>query len=187
MSKREKWLAIIIAALVVIFAGDQLVVSPLLSHLATLEDQVAAADKQYQHARMLVDNRETLLARWRGYENAGLAADDSQLRLNIQQQLTEASQQAGVNLTTLAAGRAVKGERFHEIQFTASGTGSLEQVVAFLVNLQNSALPMRVVRCDISSPSETQDKLTVRLTLSTIRLNPEAAVATQLTGAEVSS
>lgn len=185
MSKREKWLMAIIAALVVIFAGDQLLVRPVLSHLAALDEQVAQLDKTYQQARVLVDNRDTLLTRWRAYEQAGLALDDSKLRLSVQQRLAEWSQQAGVNLTMLASGRAIKGDRFHEIQFTASGTGSLGQVVAFLVHLQNSPLPMRVLRCDITSANETQDKLALRLTLSTIRLSASSVSTAQLTGVEV--
>lgn len=168
MNKRERLLAVIIALLVGYFVVDRLIIVPVTAHFAALDEQVTAARQRYESARVLVDNEQVLRARWQAYQQVGLAADESVVRIRVQQNLTDWSREAGFNLTTCTASRTIKGERFAEVHFIARGTGSLRSVVQLLASIHASPFPLRILSCDIASRDEKLDALTLGLTVSTI-------------------
>ena len=184
MNKRERMLTVVIALLVGYFVVDRLLVVPLTARFAALDEQVVAARQRYEAARVLVDNAQVLRDRWQAYQQVGLAAEESVVRIRVQQNLTDWSRQAGFDLTTCTASRTIKGERFSEVHFIARGTGSLRSVVQLLASVHTSPFPLRILSCDLVSRDEKLDVLTLGLTVSTICM-PEAngsAASVAMTG-----
>lgn len=197
MNRRERLLVGVIVTLVVVVAIDQLVVTPLLAAWSARIQAIQAAQRELSAARVLVNNADWIESRWRAYEAAGLAVDDSTARLRVQRQLSEWATQAGLNLTNFTSGRStthiVAGpsvatatattprragsdeDRFQELRFVVTGVGSLSHATAFLDALYASPFPLAVHELDLTSRSQVGHELTLRLTVSTLhRLRPAA-------------
>jgi len=172
MSKRERILAIVVGGLVALFLLDMFLVTPTRAYFDDVSTQIERADEQLTAAQLLVDNGALIAERWDGYEKAGVGDSESALRIKVQQGLTTAARQARFNLATLNSGRTVPGEVFNEVQFIASGSGSIAAVVDFMSRVHGSEFPLRIESLEITSRSEKDDNLTMRLTLSTINDRP---------------
>lgn len=172
MSKRERILAIIIGGLVALFLLDMFLVQPTRAYFDDVSTRIERADEQLTAAQLLVDNRALIAERWDAYEKAGVGDSESALRIKVQQGLTTAARQTRFNLATLNSGRTSPGESFNEVQFIASGNGSIAAVVNFLTQVHSSEFPLRIESLEITSRSEKDDNLTLRLTLSTINDRP---------------
>lgn len=176
MSRRERILAIAVAALIGLFAIDRLVVQPLIEHFRDLSTQADDLEGQLRSARVLVDNRRIIRARWQSYREAGLEADEPTQRLRIQRALTEWAGQSGVDLANLSSGQTSRlgDQPFLEARFVVRGSGSFEAIVDFLHRLRRSPFPLRTLSCNITNPSNAEEDLSLQLTISTLRLDPEA-------------
>ncbi|MFW6059133.1 MAG: hypothetical protein ACODAQ_03075 [Phycisphaeraceae bacterium] len=186
MSRRETLLVWIIAALVGLGALDYFVVQPMRARLAALSAEAERLESELRGARVLMDNRALIESRWQSYVEAGLEMEESAQRLRVQQHLTRWAQETGVDLATLASGGARQGEPFEEIQFVVRGSGPLQAVVEFLHELRRSPFPLRVKSCEIGDERGGEGDLSLRLTLSTIRLaaNADAQVTRASTGVQ---
>ena len=175
MNRRERILAITVAALVGLFFLDQFVIQPVSTRLGNMSDRADQLEDELRTARLLVNNREIIETRWQTYRAAALEADESAQRLRIQRSLNEWAAEAGLDLAALSSGRTgtIERDRFHEMRFILRGTGSLAAAVRFLHHIRRSTFPLRIVACDFGARSEEEDKLSLQLTVSTIRLAPD--------------
>lgn len=175
MNARERVLALIIGGLVGLAALDWFVIEPAWAWFADQTTRTEALDKQLVNARLLVDNADTIEERWGALAAAGLTRDEGALRIEAQQSLSVWASEAGFSLTTLVSGRTVAGDPFDEMQFIASGSGTLDQTLGFLNRMSASPFPLRLLDLDLTSRSETADAVSVRATFSTIRLAREVS------------
>lgn len=169
MSRRERILALLVVALIALFAGDQLVLQPLMSRYEQLNLAAADLEDELRRARVLIENRAAVEHRWREMNTTGLAAAPSAQRIAVQQRLTAWADDVGFNLATVSTGQTQEREGFDETRFVASGSGSLRAVAGFLAALEHGDYPLRIIESDIASRDETGGDLTLRLTLSTLR------------------
>lgn len=174
MTKREKILLFVTLAVVGLFALDRLVIVPVSAAFSNLEVETAAARTQLNEARTLVNRADRIEQRWGGYHAAGLGDDMNAAQARAQLRLTQWAQTAGLGIETLSTGRVVEGERFDEVSFIVSGTGSLASVERFLWEVRQADFPLRIERSDLASRNESEDALMFSLTLSTIVSAPPA-------------
>lgn len=168
MSKRERILVWAVALIVGFFALDRLGITPLQTRLARLGADADAVEQEINGARVLIDNRDLILARWEGRVAAGLGLDPASARLRVQGQLSEFAETSGLSLTNLSAGGDLKSDPYTEVRFSLTGTGELRQVTRFLQRVQEASIPLAVQTCDISRRDDSGGKLTLRLTVSTL-------------------
>lgn len=157
-----------VAAIVGFLALDGLVLSPLAEVFDRLDIEEQRLEAELAEARALIQNEKRIRKRWSAYAAAGLDGDTEIARIRVQEQLTQWSQSAGLNVERLSSERVAPGERFDEVGFIISGTGSMASVQKFLFSLRRAPFALRIKECDITSRNEKQDRLTVSLRLSTI-------------------
>lgn len=168
MSKRERLLIWAVALIVGFFALDRLGITPLQSRLARLRADADAVQRQINEARVLVDNRELIQTRWNGRVGAGLGLGPAEARLRVQGRLSEFAESSGLTLTNLSAGGNLNSDPFTEVRFSLTGTGDLRAVTRFLKRVQEASSPLAVLTCDISRRDDSDGRLTLRLTVSTL-------------------
>ncbi|MFI4859629.1 MAG: hypothetical protein ACIAXF_02990 [Phycisphaerales bacterium JB063] len=171
MSKREKTLAIAVAAMVVGVVLYLLVVTPVLNAFDRVGEETAALETKLNEARVLVDNQALIEKRWAGYRRAGLRSDEYSARRRTQESITQWSAASRLNIKHLeAANNPVRDddERFDEITFRMSATGSIHSLQRFLERVSMSPFPLRIVDCSITNRREDEEDLDLSLTLTTI-------------------
>ena len=175
MSKREKWLAGIIGLLVGLFALDAVLVKPLLAKLDDMDATIDRLDGELADAQLMVEVGPRYERQWRGYRAAGLDEAGDDVRLNVQENLSQWAGDTGLRVSQLNAGSEIKENGHYELRFTLAATGSLESVTQFLARLQSAPFPLKVMTHDTSQSPEDEDALNLRMTLSTIYLASEGA------------
>lgn len=168
MSKRERILVWAVALVVGFFALDRLVITPLQARLTQLRADAATVEQEINEAKVLIDNRELIEARWDGRVGAGLGLDPASARLRVQGQLSEFAESSGLTLTNLSAGGDLKSDPYTEVRFSLTGAGDLRSVTRFLKRVQEASIPLAVQTCDISRRDDSGGRLTLRLTVSTL-------------------
>jgi hypothetical protein len=177
MSKRERLLIWAVALVVGFFVLDRLGITPLQSRLGQLRADADAVEQQNNEDRVLIDNRELIESRWAGRVGAGLGQDPASARLRVQGQLTSFAESAGLTLANLSAGGDLKNAPFTEVRFSLTAGGDLRSVVMFLRQVQEASIPLEVMTCDISRRDDSSGRLTLRLTVSTLVLDPAEAAS----------
>jgi hypothetical protein len=157
-----------VALVVGLFVLDRFVITPLQARLTQLRADADTVEQEINEAKVLIDNRELIEARWDGRVGAGLGLDPASARLRVQGQLSEFAESSGLTLTNLSAGGDLKSDPYTEVRFSLTGTGELRSVTRFLKRVQEASIPLAVQTCDISRRDDSGARLTLRLTVSTL-------------------
>ncbi len=168
MTRRERILFWVVVGVLAVFATDRLALSPLTDAFADMRQEAAELERRLHDANVLIGHRDSIEKRRAAYDGAGLADPVDAARIGVQQRLEEYSRAAGLSLDTLSTGRVVRGERFDQVGFNVSATGSIGAVQQFLWSIRMAPFPLRVKKFQIASRDEKQDRLNVSLQLSTI-------------------
>ena len=185
MSRRERTLAIAVAALVVLVVGYLAIVVPVMGAFEQVSEETAALEKKLNAARVLVEHQEQIDQRWAGYRAAGLHTDEFEARRRTQESITQWSAASRLEIQHLeAASQATRDpdERFDEITFRLSGKGTIRSLQLFLEKISASPFPLRIVECSISNRRAGESELDLTLTLSTI-IEPDVEQDSQAGGA----
>ncbi len=173
MSKRERLLAWAVALIVGFFVADRLLISPMQVYLSDLREQADTLEQQIDEDMVLVDNRELILSRWEERKLAGLWSSPASARLNVQGQVSRVAESSGLTLNNLSAGGNLSSPPFTEVRFSLTATGELSSVAKFLQKVQQAQIPLAVLSCDIARRDDSSNRLTLRLTVSTLVLSEE--------------
>lgn len=171
MSSRERLLALGIALLVVVIAGYQFVLLPVLGAFDRVADETTQLRNEVKEARTLVDNQERIETTWAGYRKAGLDNDEYAARARVQASITEWCQTSRLKIDRLETGRDARADeenRFAEITFRLTASGGIRSLQRFFELVSTAPFPLRVVDCTISNPRAGEEGLSLVLNLSTI-------------------
>lgn len=171
MNTRERLLIGAVAVLGLGFIGDRLLLAPLLEWHG--RESAAAADLQRKidDASALTRSAAKIEQAWRTRLASGLLEGDEAVQYRVQRLLAEAGAHSGLRLDNAVGGQRVAGGRvlgqdYDLLRFTCLGRGTLAQALAFTRAIGESAVPLRVERCEWSSRDGRRDEVDLTLTLS---------------------
>lgn len=170
MQRRERSLLIAVSVLVGAWLLDGAVIGPVLSWYDGVRETAAAAEVEAAQSQALVDRQARILAEWRARHAAGLLDDEASARFRMQTALAEAARASGLAIDSVGGGQlipAARDETCDTLRLTASGQGSLAQVMAFLGALAAVAQPLRIERSELSAADPRKDLIDLSLTAST--------------------
>jgi hypothetical protein len=138
MNKREKILAILVGAFVVLFIGRSVVKSFFLDPLSEKDRQIESAEKEIQKRQAKLDTRNRLIRTWRNYDQRSLDRDPTKAFLTLNARITNI-----INSSGLKEGVSVKPvpinmkkgngvDWYWPIAVNLSARGTLDQIVKFM-------------------------------------------------------
>ena len=173
-SKRERFLAIGVAAIVGVFALDRLVVGPLSDQWKDLNQKVEAAEKQKEKALKTFKADKQMKKRWAQLAGATLKTDASDADSPLLHNVREWGQDAGLEMSSVKPERAEKEKGFDRLTYRVTAAGGMRQLSQFLYEIESSNVPVRVTDVTINSRKDGTDDLSLVLGLSTIYHAPGA-------------
>lgn len=179
MQRRERILFGVVGLLAGGWLLDSALLGPGLAWYDRVREQTRKAGEEAAQSRALVDRQARILADWRAHHAAGLLDDEAAARFRVQSALAEAARTGGVVLDNVSGGQlvpAARDETCDTLRLTASGQGTLAQVMAFTAALEGAAQPLRIERSELSASDARKDQIELAMTVST-RLVPAAARA----------
>jgi hypothetical protein len=175
LSKRERYIFIGTAVVLVLLILDQFVYNPLSDRLAQAQE---SRDKSREALRAInseLEKQTQLAPKWRQMLDSGLKSDPEEAESQVMHALHEWAQDCHVKLTKIGpdrrqetASNAPGKKRLPEISFQVTGEGNMESLARLLWRMQSATMPIRVTSVKANASKEGIDYLSFKLDLSTI-------------------
>lgn len=171
-SRRERIIAISLAASLGLLLADQYLMSPYLARRAALAADTEVATARLDHAQSVLSNRKRVQQAWNGLVAQGLKSDPAAAESQALHAMRDFAQRTGVDLQALKPDRAAHVGDFQQIRIQASGSGNTAAVANLLWQIESAQLPLTITEFRANSKKEGIDDLTFNLNVTTIVFSP---------------
>lgn len=174
LSKRERYIAIGVAAALGLLLLDRFVLTPYVTLRDSIAKEQSRAVDDLANADLLFSHQRQLRKVWARMQEGGLKTDPSQAESQALGALLDWTRWAGVNLAALAPERTVQQDRFRVISFSVKVTGPMAAMSRLLWAMESATIPVRVTELRINPQREGVDDLSMQMSVSTLCLTNEA-------------
>src|SRR5690349_7845146 len=143
LSKREKYVGILVVVVLGILLLDRVMITPLLDRKAELNSRIEAAQGELDRANRIFSTSRLASRKWKELSGNSLKTDASEAESQILNSVREWAQDAGMALPNSTPERT-KEKDFGKIVVRATGTGGISQVGHFLWRVQTASIPVRI-------------------------------------------
>lgn len=175
LSKRERYIAIGVAAAVGILALNYFFVDPLLLARAELDTKIAKTTIEVNAKSKVIKESRNKEQAWADMQKNGLRRKDaSEAEGLVLGSIREWAQDAGMVLSAVKPERSEKETDFQKLTFRATGAGRMREMSWFLWRIQTAPFPVKVSDMQLSAHKEGTDELSLQIGISTAYLLPDA-------------
>lgn len=172
--KRQKLLIIATAAVAAVFAGDRLVVGPLMKSWQARSDRIVALNKDLAKGRQLLERRDSVRSRWQEMQTNALPTVVSEAEGRVLEALDRWSRTASVNINSVKPQWRQTEDGYMTFECRVDASGSLSTVTRFLYEVERDPLALRVEAVELAARDNNASELNVGLQVSGLVLNPPA-------------
>jgi Tfp pilus assembly protein PilO len=174
LTHREKRIAIISGAVLVLLLLYYFVLGPYLDQSKDIDDRTLALKGQEDKANELVANEVRLKKTWDGLQKVGLTVDSSTAESQAEQAVIDWADNCGMALVGLRPGKTAQEGKFQIISFNVTGTGSMPDIARMTWALESATIPVRVTDMQLKPRKEGTDDLLATFTVSALCLPPDS-------------
>jgi len=168
LSRRERYIAGVAVAALVVLAGDHYIAAPLLESRGRLEADRLALAVDVARNTNLIAREKVVASKWNEMLNSGLSEAPADAESRTLRALRNWAQDSGVSLASVRPERVAQSSAdLQEESFQAAGSGTMKAVVQFLWQVEHSSLPLRIKELQLGLRKEGVDDLSLQLRLST--------------------
>ena len=174
-TKRERIILAITAPVLIVFALDSWILTPLMEKTAHLRAQEEKLQTKLRSNQTTLQKRRSLAGHWSGWVRGGLKQNPSEAESQILNAVRAWARDTGVNLVSIQPERPSQKGELREIRFQASVNGAYGSLVRFLYLLETADdIPVRAQRLDLHPVrGGNAERLVLDLRFSTLYLVPE--------------
>jgi hypothetical protein len=183
MSQRERLIATITAVVIGAVILYEFIIGPKLARIAELDDQIAATSTDLERADQLFTASRSATKKLNSMAGSGLRRTDAIAESELINNTRQWAQESGIAGWGIKRERTEKEKDFTKLTYSVNGTGGMAQIGRFLYLIQTAKIPIRVSDLLINSKKDGTDDLAIKLSISTIYLDPSAEQPQQRSGA----
>ena len=177
MDKRTRVLAIFALSAAGLFVADRAVGALVLDPLKKIDDDLVKTENEIKKANAVLNNQEAVTRNWNKIRDRLDQPRIPDVHTHFMTYLGDVFERIGVVFDVAGTPQAVQQGDFKEYIFDTKFKLTWAQFVDLLVELHNSREFIKLIRLNIGSQYEKEDRLDVELKLSTIEYSPTAAKA----------
>ncbi len=170
LTRREQLIMILATVAVGILIADRFILTPLFENRDRARQLRQTLEAELEEAQATLDRRRILKRRWDQMQEAGLSYDIEKVDSLLFRHLEEASDESGLSLRSTQSERLEEQNTLGQIEFTVSGTGSMNAVTQFLWDIEMAEIPVRIDSMGLGGNNETGSQMKLQMKLSTIYL-----------------
>jgi type II secretory pathway component PulM len=174
LTKREKNIAIGLGATLLALGVYYLIVQPYFDSLAQIDQDYQTKLRAWNDHISLANRKVDLEKKWEEIKNGGLSSDQSRAEGQAWNAVSDWANAAGVQITSLKSDRNTDAAPFQIIGFHVVANGSVPTIARLLKSFETATIPVRVDEIQITPRREGTDELQIRMSVSTLCLQPEA-------------
>lgn len=169
LSKRERYIAVVTLAVILIFALDRYAVTPFMKMNDRIMSEKQGLLTDIQRASRIFRERKKVSSEWHDMLKGGLGSDASATESRILHVIRKWSTDYGLTISSIKPDRNGEEDKIlKEIVFYIACKGTMDAVGKFLLELENSSLPVRITEFQLSSREVDGMDMSLQLRLSAL-------------------
>jgi len=167
---------LIIAAIVAIalFAGDELVVTPVMKIWSARAARVAELRKQLDRGKGLVEReqRQSIRSRWQQMTNNALPSNSSAAEQQVFKSIDLWAQNSGVALSAITPQWKHDSDDYMTFECRVDAAGDLGKLSRFLYSVERDPMALKLELVELGARDKEGQQLSLGLQFSGLVLNP---------------
>ncbi|HLP76145.1 MAG TPA: hypothetical protein VK327_04440 [Candidatus Paceibacterota bacterium] len=170
---RQKFLLILTAVLVGIFAGDKLVYSPLVRLWQSRQQEIKRLRTQVAEGTAIVRRESVIRERWENMRTNTLPNNPSLAQEQLLKAFQDWAQESGVSLNAITPQWKSDSEDYKTLVCRVDASGSLWMLSRFVYDIEKGPLGLKLDTVDFGSRDSTGKQLSLGLQISGLVLTPK--------------
>ena len=169
---RQKILTVAAITVVAIWAGDKLVVSPLVQSWKERSIRIAELRHSVSQGRLLLEREPSIRGRWGGMQTNTLPNETSVAENQVLKAFARWSQDSHISITSIKPQWKQTSDDYVTLECRADASGNLQALTQFLYNVEKDPLALKVESVEITAHDNDGQQLSLALQVSGLLLNP---------------
>ena len=171
IKNRQQLLIIGAIAAIVLFAGDQLVLSPLMKAWSARATRIAELRKQITQGKMLVQREQSIRSRWEQMSRNALPNNTSAAEQQVFKAIDLWAQNSGVAISAITPQWKHDSDDYMTYECRVDAAGDLGKLSRFLYSVERDPMALKLELVELGARDKEGQQLSLGLQLSGLVLN----------------
>jgi hypothetical protein len=172
IKNRQQLLVIGAVAAVVLFAGDKLVLSPLIGAWDSRAARITQLRENLKTAKQYQAREIGLRSRWRDWAQRTLTNETSAAEQQVQAAIDSWAQRAGVTVNAITPQWKHDSDDYMTYECRIDAAGDLDRLSRFLYQAERDRMALKLESVELAARDKEGRQLSLGLQLSGLVLNP---------------
>jgi hypothetical protein len=174
IKNRQQLLMIGAIAAIALFAGDQLVLSPLTKAWSARAKRITELRQQISRGKMLVQREQNLRSRWEQMSRNALPNNTSAAEQQVVNAIDLWAQNSGVTISAITPQWKHDSDDYMTYECRVDAAGDLGKLSRFLYSVERDPMALKLELVELGARDKEGQQLSLGLQLSGLVLNPPA-------------
>jgi len=171
IKNRQQLLIIAAIAAIGLFAGDRLVLSPLLKGWSGRATRIAELRKQITGGNMLLRREQSIRSRWQEMSRNTLPANTSAAEQQVFKAIDLWAQNSGVAISAITPQWKHDSDDYKTFECRVDAAGDLGKLSRFLYSVERDPMALKLELVELGARDKEGQQLSLGLQLSGLVLN----------------
>jgi Tfp pilus assembly protein PilO len=171
IKNRQQVLIIVAIAAIALFAGDHLVLSPLLNAWSARSTRIVELRKQITEGRMLVQREQSIRNRWQQMSRRTLPNNSSAAEQQVVQAIDRCAQNSGVAISAITPQWKHDSDDYTTYECRVDAAGDLDKLNHFLYSIEREPMALKLDLLELGARDKDGQQISLGLQLSGLVLN----------------
>jgi hypothetical protein len=173
IKNRQQLLIIAAVAVVVLFAADQLVLSPLTAAWKARAERIAKLRTDINRATMLVQREQSIRSRWQEMSRNTLPNDTSAAEQQLNKAIDSWAQNSGVTVSAITPQWKHDSDDYMTYECRVDAAGDLGKLSRFLYSAERDSMALKLELVELGARDKEGQQLSLGLQLSGLVLTSQ--------------
>ena len=169
---RQQVLVIAAVAAVALFAGDRLLISPLLKAWSGRTARIAELRKQLTQGNMLLQREQSIRRRWEDMVRNALPNNNSAAEQQVFKAIDAWAQNSGVAIAAITPQWKHDSDDYMTFECRVDAAGDLGRLSRFLHSVERDPMALKLELVELGARDKEGQQLSLGLQLSGLVLTP---------------
>ena len=170
---RQQVLIVFAVTAVVLFAGDRLVLSPLLKAWSGRATHITELRKQIADARMLLQREQSIRSRWQQMTLNALPNNSSAAEQQVFKAIDSWAQESGVAISAITPQWKHDSDDYMTFECRVDAAGDLGKLSRFLYSVERDPMALKLQLVEFGARDKEGQQLSLGLQLSGLVLTSQ--------------
>jgi len=171
INNRQQVLTIAAIAVIAIWAGDKLVLSPLLQSWKDRSTQIANLKKSVTQGQSLLERERSVRSLWARMRTNTLSSETSVAENQVLKSFERWSEESRISVTSIKPQWKRAADDYMTLECRVDAFGSMSTLTHFLYSVERDPLALKIDAIEITARDNNGQQLSLALQVSGLVLN----------------